>query len=86
VLAVRAAHENAALNDCTGRCEVLLALPSMADADPLAQGRVHAPEDGFDVVLANILKPALLDLRQRLCGYVRPGGTLVLSGLLDTQV
>ncbi|PLW81076.1 50S ribosomal protein L11 methyltransferase [Kineobactrum sediminis] len=38
-----------------------------------------------DVVVANILAGPLLDLSPTLLGLLRPGGTLLLSGLLNTQ-
>lgn len=40
----------------------------------------------FDVCIANILQGPLLDLHPRLAGYVRPGGHLLLSGILTSQV
>jgi ribosomal protein L11 methyltransferase len=39
-----------------------------------------------DVVLANILAGPLIDLAAVIAGCARPGGTLVLSGLLSEQV
>ncbi len=38
-----------------------------------------------DVVLANILSGPLIDLAPRLAARVRPGGSLVLAGLLTSQ-
>lgn len=38
-----------------------------------------------DVVLANILAGALVELAPRLTATLRPGGTLVLSGILEEQ-
>jgi len=38
-----------------------------------------------DVVLANILAGPLMELAERIAGLVRPGGALVLSGILDEQ-
>ena len=40
----------------------------------------------FDVCIANILQGPLLDLYPRLAGYVKPGGHLLLSGILTSQV
>ncbi len=42
-------------------------------------------ERPFDVLLANILMGPLIELAPRLTGHVRPGGELVLSGLLAAQ-
>jgi ribosomal protein L11 methyltransferase len=38
-----------------------------------------------DVVLANILAGPIRELRQVISGYCKPGGRLVLSGILDNQ-
>jgi len=50
---------------------------------------IHAPEAlpdvTADVVLANILSGPLLELAPRFAGLVRPGGKLVLSGVLSDQ-
>ena len=40
----------------------------------------------FDVCIANILRGPLLELQPRLCSYLKPGGTLLLSGILTSQV
>jgi ribosomal protein L11 methyltransferase len=40
---------------------------------------------GVDVVLANILAGTLIELAPRLASLVRPGGHLVLAGILDEQ-
>jgi ribosomal protein L11 methyltransferase len=40
---------------------------------------------GMDVVLANILAGTLIELAPRLTDLVRPGGYLVLAGILDEQ-
>lgn len=40
----------------------------------------------FDLVVANILKGPLQELRPRLAGYAAPGGLLVVSGILNEQV
>ncbi|GFR45308.1 hypothetical protein Agub_g6668 [Astrephomene gubernaculifera] len=39
----------------------------------------------FDLVVANILRGPLVELQPRLSGYVRPGGRLLLSGILAEQ-
>jgi ribosomal protein L11 methyltransferase len=49
-----------------------------AGLSDLAQGR-------YDVVLANILATPLKVLAPLLCGYVAPGGSLVLAGILERQ-
>jgi len=67
--AVSASRDNAALNGV----EV-----AFADADA-------SPPSGHDVVVANILTNPLRVLAPLLCGAVRRGGRLVLSGILETQ-
>ena len=44
------------------------------------------PTGPFALVVANIITPTLLALRHRLTAAVRPRGTLVLSGVLETEV
>ena len=39
----------------------------------------------FDICIANILRGPLLDLQPRLSAYVKPGGHLLLSGILTSQ-
>jgi ribosomal protein L11 methyltransferase len=52
--------------------------------------QVHASADTLrapvDVVLANILAGTLIELAPRLCALLRPGGQLVLAGILKQQV
>lgn len=57
------------------------------------QDRLHVlapdalpPTAAADLVLANILAPVLVDLAPRLLTATRPGGALLLSGLLESQV
>ena len=40
----------------------------------------------FDLILANILAPPLIALAPELVGRIHPGGILILSGLLETQI
>jgi ribosomal protein L11 methyltransferase len=84
-VALHACRRNAELNDFSGNCQTFLAEPTAESSEPLAAAG-HWKTSGYDVCFANILKPALLDLRERICGYVRPGGHLVLSGILPSQV
>lgn len=53
--------------------------------DVLAEDVVPAPASA-DLVIANILAPVLVELAPRLVGALRPGGALLLSGLLQSQV
>ncbi len=71
--ALRATRDNAARNAIT--------------ADRLDTGLPGAlPEETrFDVLLANILMGPLIELAPTLTKHVKPGGTLVLSGLMAEQ-
>jgi ribosomal protein L11 methyltransferase len=40
-------------------------------------------DDAYDIVVANILAPALISLAADLVRLVRPSGVLVVSGVLD---
>ncbi len=70
--ALTVSRENAEQNQVTG--QLALCLPDALPADASA-----------DVVLANILAGPLVHLAPRLTALVRPGGRLVLSGVLANQ-
>lgn len=72
------AIESAIFNTERNHCEVAYYLPD----DFAASGQAHA----FDVVVANILANPLKLMAPMLAGRIRPGGRLVLSGVLATQV
>lgn len=44
---------------------------------------INTAHDAFDLVVANILAPVLIELSAGLTRSVAPGGTLILSGILD---
>jgi ribosomal protein L11 methyltransferase len=72
-VAVRATRENADRNGVGDRVRV-------------AEGSVGAPFPGpYDLVLANIIARILIDLADGLAAAVRPGGTLVLSGVIEPR-
>ena len=72
---VRLAAENMRRNGIAARVSVLR-------SDGLAHVR---PRRGYDVVLANILARPLCRLAGAIANAVRPGGTVILSGLLAAQ-
>lgn len=76
--AVIASRHNAAANrvDSAG-----FYLPD--DCPDLSQG--HQLQPGFDLVVANILTNPLRMLAPLLAGATRPGGQIVLSGILEEQ-
>jgi ribosomal protein L11 methyltransferase len=75
--AVTVARENAGLNGVGNLCHFVHAIG--LDAPELA---VRAP---YDLIVANILAGPLLDLADAFAPAVRPGGRLLLSGLLVEQ-
>lgn len=74
--ALTAAADNAERNGLAGRIRALL---------PGDFGQLPAGEQRFDLVLANILAAPLIELAPRLNSCLRPGATLVLSGILPEQ-
>ncbi len=67
--ACRVTHENLALNGLVGRVVVRV-------------GEIHAVEDRFEVIVANILSGVLVAQADALAARLAPGGALLLSGLL----
>jgi len=43
-------------------------------------------EESADIVLANILAGPLIVLAEEICALLKPGGNLILSGILDFQI
>lgn len=70
--ALQASQENARRNDVADRLSVYL---------PENQPRLQA-----DLVMANILSGPLLELQETITAFCKPGGKLVLSGILAEQV
>ena len=82
-IAVDVARDNAAINGVRlghGNGELLLSVADGMDSPLLA---ARAP---FDLLIANILAGPLIDLAPAVAGALAHGGTIVLAGLLDTQV
>jgi ribosomal protein L11 methyltransferase len=82
-IAVEVAQDNAAINLVKvghGAGELLLAVADGMDSPMLA---ARAP---FDLIVANILAGPLIELAPGFVGALAPRGTIVLAGLLDTQV
>ena len=72
---VRIAGENAAINQAKAR---------FFHASGLSDRRVRA-DAPYDLVFANILARPLIGLAQDIHGALKPGGMVILSGLLRTQ-
>ncbi len=47
---------------------------------------IAANSERFDVVIANIIANVIIDLAPKLAASVRPGGTLIGSGILDIRI
>ncbi len=78
--AVQNANENAARNGLSLRFfrGDLSGSSTLADVTPLSPERFAA-----DVVAANVLGPILIRFAKEIAALVRPGGRLILSGILD---
>lgn len=72
-MAIFATRENAARNNISPD-QLDVVLPQQAD-----------PEQQADLVIANILAGPLCQLAPTLCAHLRPGGQLILSGVLAEQ-
>ncbi len=76
-VAVEVAEANARANGLEGRIECVEAAgfdhPQLADAAP------------FDLIFANILKGPLVALAPEITANLRPGGHVILSGILNEQ-
>jgi len=46
---------------------------------------VHEINGPFDIIIANILAGTLIDMAADICKWLKPGGQLVLSGILSQQ-
>jgi ribosomal protein L11 methyltransferase len=75
--AVTTARDNAARNGVGAQYTAPEAL-----AEPTSAGQVQT----FDLVVANILANPIMLLAPTLLHHLRPGGTLLLSGILERQV
>lgn len=70
--ALAATRENARRNDIADEC-LHICRPDELSAGP------------FDIVIANILSGPLIALANTLCDQLKPGGHLLLSGILEEQ-
>jgi len=76
-IATRVARQNAQLNGVGAFVEALTATgfgnPAFAKRAP------------FDLIVANILAKPLMRLAPQMAHFIRPGGSVILSGILDRQ-
>lgn len=82
--AVHASEHNAQLNGVDDRCTFYECEPVPPES-PSAHS-FCAEDNFFDVCVANIFQKDLINLRDSICSRVRPGGRIVMSGLLQHQV
>lgn len=76
-IATRVAEENVRLNSVSAYVETATA--------PGFHHPVFARRAPFDLIVANILARPLMRLAPEMARYVTPGGSLVLSGILERQ-
>lgn len=81
--AVHASKLNAQLNVVGDRC-CYYACEPIPPESPSADDFWGA-DDSFEMCVANIFQKDLINLRDSICRLVRPGGTIVMSGLLLSQ-
>ena len=75
--AIMATKDNATINQVETELKVL----TSDEAEKL----ISADKQQFDIVVANILADALVNLKPMLLSALRPDGILLLSGILDHQ-
>jgi ribosomal protein L11 methyltransferase len=89
ILAIGAALHGAAQVDAVdiddAAVEAALANAQANGASQVRTGRPELAVDEYDTVLANILATPLKLLAPLLAGHVKPGGHLVLAGILERQ-
>ena len=81
VQALRASMDNAIRNNVQDK--LLTSLPELMPKVML--DKIPADESQFDLVIANILAQPLIDLSDKLSGYMKADGHLVLSGIMLAQ-
>lgn len=74
-VSVRQANANVALNDASERVRIW-----KSDMAPNAD-----PERTYDLVVANIIARVLIEIAEQVAPAVAAGGTLVLSGIIDSK-
>jgi ribosomal protein L11 methyltransferase len=92
VLGIAAALKGARGVDCVDNDPQALEATAMNAMRNAVEGRIHCslPQDfecsAADIVLANILAGPLVELSDTLADTLRPGGMLLMSGVLSDQV
>lgn len=73
---IEASTANAVLNHVSDQC-------SFHRCTPDGMGTKQASHSQHDICMANIFQGDLLALRKTLTSLVRPGGRIVMSGILE---
>lgn len=76
VVAVKATADNAELNGLSDKIKVELG--SVGEGQPFWG-------EQYDVVLANIISRILIELSEAIVGHTKPGGKMVLAGIIETR-
>ncbi|MGR6468972.1 50S ribosomal protein L11 methyltransferase [Rhizobium sp. PAMB 3182] len=76
-VAVAVAKENCRLNGIRSGIDLVTA--------PGFHSRAFADHGPFDLIIANILARPLMKMAPQLTGYLAPGGSVILSGILASQ-
>jgi ribosomal protein L11 methyltransferase len=79
-LAMSNAQENAKLNPVEGAITWMAALPESS------VGPGSSPPKQYSVIVANILRPVLVEYAEQLMARLQPGGQFILSGLIESDV
>jgi ribosomal protein L11 methyltransferase len=76
-IAIEVAAANAKLNDAADLVETVTA--------PGFDHPIFAQRGPFDLIVANILAGPLMEIAPDMAKHLKPGGSLILSGILDRQ-
>jgi ribosomal protein L11 methylase PrmA len=79
-IAVTSAKQNASFNGFGQESLDVVLVPSSNN------GEIPIENGAYDIVIANLLLNPVLQLSSNLLGYIRAGGCLGLSGILESQV
>src|SRR5690606_2120316 len=76
-VAVRVARENVAINEVSAWVETATA--------PGFHNPIFGQRKPFGLIVANILARPLMKLAPNMARHLKPGGSIILSGILDKQ-
>ncbi len=80
------ANDNATENASLNSVQVVKDSKNISEGTVCIQEEWQWARDRFDGVIANILRPVLVEFGPRLCEAVRPGGFVILSGLVEEDL